>query len=413
MCPVNEDLDTRKEAQAEEPLPLTFDTEKEAFIREMRSRAHAKKLEDAQADRAAKKHAHHVDYVAQLEKRVAELQKQRKDEEETMKSGHPEYEADLEQEGQQDPHDYVPEETFYEDISGSFSQALDNRVRHFVERPAAQPPTRPPSKACTVTAALEQAVQNYEARNLARAATKALAKHHASIKAVSLVTPASTTDSPVPTVHENDVHRDVLGNLSLAEALTLHQKLAVSAPDALTSEKSDQAAAKQQAMHRTGEFSNGVAIYFGTMDLGNGTIYRGHVVSGRRHGEGTMTFPEGHEYSGLWNQNRRHGFGTMHYPNGDSYEGYWIHDKKDGAGVYTYASGEMYRGLYSEGLRQGRGVMSYPNGDRYEGQFARDRKNGAGTFLDHGSGQLWVGTWKDDKVVRARKAGGCGAGCAC
>lgn len=432
VCPVNEFEDTKKE----EAVTLTFDTEKEAFIREMRSRAHAKRLEDAQTDRAANKPGHHVDYVAQLEKRAAaaaELQKQRKeDQEDASKGGHPEYEADLELEEQKVPHDYVPEETLYQDISGPFSQALDNRVRHFVDRPTAPPlalapsPTpgeMPSSGGCPVTAALEQAVQNYEARKLARVASKGLDPHHAPISAIYRFGPQPTremvtaptpplapdAEPPVPTVHENDAHRHALGNLSLAEALTLHQKLAVSAPDALTA---DSESATKSTMHRTGELSNGVAIYYGTMDLA-GTIYRGHVVCGRRQGEGTMTDPDGHEYSGMWNQDHRHGFGTMHYPNGDSYEGYWIHDKKDGQGVYTYTSGEVYRGLYTEGLRQGRGVMSYANGDRYEGHFLKDRKHGAGKFVDHESGQAWVGTWKEDQVVRVSKEGRCGAGCSC
>ena len=89
-----------------------------------------------------------------------------------------------------------------------------------------------------------------------------------------------------------------------------------------------------------GEIENGKPHGNGTWEMGNGAVYVGQFVNGRREGLGTFTWSKfgpksGQSYEGMWKNNRRHGKGKMIYESdikdgfeGSVDEGNWIKGKQ-------------------------------------------------------------------------------------
>ena len=73
-------------------------------------------------------------------------------------------------------------------------------------------------------------------------------------------------------------------------------------------------------------------------------IYRGELVSGKRHGVGVMLYKKNRVYEGEWVNDLRQGKGFERYSNGNKYEGDFENGKAHGKGVYLWANGEVYDG---------------------------------------------------------------------
>ena len=180
---------------------------------------------------------------------------------------------------------------------------------------------------------------------------------------------AAAAAAPPPTVEDNDVHHDALGNLSLsdlAKNARLIQKALAPPPPV------------DRHLARVGTTPEGRPILSGVRSWADGMEYAGQMVGGKRYGRGRVA-----------------------YPNGDVYDGGWEQDKKHGQGRYTWADGSVYEGGYEMGLRHGVGKMQDPSGSSYEGEFQHDVKAGRGLFLEFRDGKLakrWRGVWEDDKL---------------
>lgn len=55
----------------------------------------------------------------------------------------------------------------------------------------------------------------------------------------------------------------------------------------------------------------------------NGSIYKGYMKDGMRHGPGTQIWPDGARYTGEWRFNKANGNGTFYHADGDIYNGDW------------------------------------------------------------------------------------------
>lgn len=86
--------------------------------------------------------------------------------------------------------------------------------------------------------------------------------------------------------------------------------------------------------------------------------YTGAYVCGMRHGKGTLISNAGSKYEGDFIQNVRHGHGKLTYPNDDIYNGPWKAGLRDGE------DGEF---------------IEHGTGNRYVGGWQEDRRWGAGT----------------------------------
>ena len=68
----------------------------------------------------------------------------------------------------------------------------------------------------------------------------------------------------------------------------------------------------------------------GRLVMGNGDIYEGDFVKGKRQGYGVLTLKSGEKYEGQWFNNEQHGRGIYYYINNNRYDGLWYRDYKEG-----------------------------------------------------------------------------------
>lgn len=105
-----------------------------------------------------------------------------------------------------------------------------------------------------------------------------------------------------------------------------------------------------------------------TVELSDGSVYRGEIRRDKFHGYGTLELENGQKYAGAWYRGRKEGIGTFSYPNGDSYSGEWRGDMPHGKGVYQYGNGGRVEGVWRNGmLRSGEGVYVATDGSRHRG----------------------------------------------
>jgi hypothetical protein len=90
--------------------------------------------------------------------------------------------------------------------------------------------------------------------------------------------------------------------------------------------------------HYNGKVKNGRAHGEGEMKYGNGGIYVGQFVEGKRCGTGTMRFAgdlfNGAVYEGEWRGDCMHGKGVVKLDDESVHEGEWKDNKRSGKGVY-------------------------------------------------------------------------------
>ena len=112
-------------------------------------------------------------------------------------------------------------------------------------------------------------------------------------------------------------------------------------------------AALEDLCRRTLRVLNRSEIPVETIRYGDGCVYTGQVVNGKRNGRGTMTWPNGDVYEGDWRDGKRTGKGKYTWGKdskwaGDVYEGDFVEDKRNGTGTYTYANGRVKSGRWKD-----------------------------------------------------------------
>lgn len=137
-------------------------------------------------------------------------------------------------------------------------------------------------------------------------------------------------------------------------------------------------AALEDLCSRTLRALNRSEIPVETIRYGDGCVYTGQVVNGKRNGRGTMTWPSGEVYEGDFVDNKPHGRGKCTWPNGNVYEGDWRDGKRTGKGKFTWGkdskwAGDIYVGDFVDDKRTGTGTYTYADGRVKSGQFLDDK----------------------------------------
>jgi hypothetical protein len=176
----------------------------------------------------------------------------------------------------------------------------------------------------------------------------------------------------------------------------------------------------------------------------NGTIYKGNLYSGQKHGMG-MFLTSNYKYEGEWQQDQvkakqKAGKGTMmsldyvydgdwandvqtgsgreikgrnKYTGGflngkyhgagilideaqNTYDGEWANGKKQGMGHWVSISGEQYCGEFYNDLFGGKGQLTFQNADIYVGGFVQGKMCGQGELL-YLNGETYKGDFNENK----------------
>ena len=87
----------------------------------------------------------------------------------------------------------------------------------------------------------------------------------------------------------------------------------------------------------------------GTQTFGNGDIYKGDFLNGKKHGQGLLTTRSDRTYNGGWENDVPHGYGENTFPNGKIYKGEYKQGKPFGDGQWIYNDGKTYTGTWVKG----------------------------------------------------------------
>lgn len=131
----------------------------------------------------------------------------------------------------------------------------------------------------------------------------------------------------------------------------------------------------------------------GKLRFANGNLFEGDIVDGQPQGQGRMIYASGDVYNGQILQGEPHGQGSYLWISGQRYEGPWVKGRPVGRGVMHFANGNDYEGDIVDGLPQGEGFMRYASGDTYEGRFSAGQPDGQGRFTWK-QGDRYTGGWK-------------------
>ena len=111
----------------------------------------------------------------------------------------------------------------------------------------------------------------------------------------------------------------------------------------------------------------------------------GKFLAGKLCGSGVAQYGSFGTYIGCFKEGRRSGFGKMHYT--------------DPSGHYNLGEKEgEYQGQFQDNLRHGQGQMTWPGGLTYKGLYNRDHRNQVQGQLIFKSGDVYEGTWINDKL---------------
>lgn len=92
----------------------------------------------------------------------------------------------------------------------------------------------------------------------------------------------------------------------------------------------------------------------GEIEYANGTIYKGEIDHGKKHGVGTYTYSNMDKYVGsCFRSPAANCSGNCLY----RYEGEWVSNNPEGKGTYTAQKGWTYEGQFQGGKRHGEGKM--------------------------------------------------------
>mmetsp|Transcript_123975 Transcript_123975/g.309868 ORF Transcript_123975/g.309868 Transcript_123975/m.309868 type:complete len:257 (-) Transcript_123975:146-916(-) len=133
----------------------------------------------------------------------------------------------------------------------------------------------------------------------------------------------------------------------------------------------------------------------------DGSMYKGQLRDGRRHGNGVWTSAS-EQYTGKWKDDQRDGQGKQTWSDGRIYEGRFSNGKFHGHGRMEWhmPTGLMvYEGQYVDDLKEGQGRYLWPDKRVYDGGWKKGVRHGHATYTNS-QGVRRQGIWKEDKVER-------------
>jgi hypothetical protein len=134
----------------------------------------------------------------------------------------------------------------------------------------------------------------------------------------------------------------------------------------------------------------------------DGGRYEGHLLGGKRHGQGVYSWPDGSSHTGEWTNDAPNGYGVRIYSNGDKYEGSWLDNKRKGFGAYTWKDGAVYVGDW-DGECNGTGKRTSADGTTLDGQW-RDGSFILGKAI-YPDGVIYDGKWIEEGMWKGQFSG--------
>ena len=117
-------------------------------------------------------------------------------------------------------------------------------------------------------------------------------------------------------------------------------------------------------------------VPFQTIKKDDGSIYKGQVINGKRHGRGSFQDGNGNQFEGDFRGDKIEGFGTYKTNEGIEYVGEWKNDLQDGQGKEKWPDGSHYEGQYLQGVKNGKGKYVWEDGSVYTGQWNNGNMEG-------------------------------------
>lgn len=109
-------------------------------------------------------------------------------------------------------------------------------------------------------------------------------------------------------------------------------------------------------LRQKGEFFGDQLLKYGEVEYKNGSIYKGFLKFGKRHGKGEMTFKNGEIYKGEWFGGIKHGDGEYRWKNGDFYVGEFKLNMLWGSGKLSLSCGKCFEGeFWKNDIVEGKG----------------------------------------------------------
>jgi len=96
----------------------------------------------------------------------------------------------------------------------------------------------------------------------------------------------------------------------------------------------------------------------------------------------------------------RDGKGYIIYGNGNYYHGDIKIGFKNGKGKFVWTNGDEYKGEFSDNKMNGKGAFKWLCGDVYDGTWASGKKHGKGYYTFAKTGEVKIGEFKKDELVR-------------
>jgi antitoxin component YwqK of YwqJK toxin-antitoxin module len=139
------------------------------------------------------------------------------------------------------------------------------------------------------------------------------------------------------------------------------------------------------------------------LEYGNGDVYTGDFVGGKREGRGKFECPRLNEtIEGGFVNDKVEGEVKIVYGNGNTYEGQMKENKKHGRGRYWFKSrDETHEGEWVNDVKEGEFVETRPK-DKYvlRGNYQNGNRHGVFVFTDISSGeQVRQEEWKDGTML--------------
>ena len=164
---------------------------------------------------------------------------------------------------------------------------------------------------------------------------------------------------------------------------------------------------QKENLYYDGFWQNGLKHGKGVLTIGD-MVYDGEFFEGSKHNFGKLKWTSSKNYyEGEFKENQISGNGYMVWmDSNEKYIGQWRNNLQNGIGLHVWyePKGELkylknrYIGEWKDGLRHGFGIFFYSNGSRYEGQWVENAKQGFGIFTFH-DGTQYKGNFFSDKMT--------------
>ena len=151
--------------------------------------------------------------------------------------------------------------------------------------------------------------------------------------------------------------------------------------------------------HYIGDMKFGLPDGNGTLNTimdGMGYTYVGEFKRGKKNGRGNLSSKDNkYNYDGGWKDDKKYGIGTL-FDNGDKYTGDFVDDKYNGNGTLCGKNGEIYECEFRDGKPHGLGRVTLVSGDIYIGNF-ENGKICDQVSIKYKNGESYDGYYKDNK----------------